>query len=424
MDRHSRLRGLGAWALALGASLTMAAGPAADGSKKAGETGPAKLVKYEIRYYVIHSDLDIDTVREAAARMNAMAEEYHRRTKGFAGKIRKKLPFYLFRSPADYLAFGGLEGSAGIFIVRGGYAQLMAVASTGGGRLWHVVQHEGFHQFAWFVISRRLPVWVNEGLAEYFAEGVWTGDGYVTGLTPHHRARRVKAMIEAEEYLPFLDMVTMTSQQWNSKLSSRNYLQGWSMVHFLVHGEEGKYRKAFGKYINDVARGRDPETAFTRRFGRNTKAFRETYCRWWAALPADPTRDLHTQAVVATLTSFLARTRAARVKVDTIDEFFEAARAGKIQVDGKKHPKLWLPQSLLKKALSKADGLGQWSLEKAGSRHKLVLKQKDGTTFTGSYVLRPGKAPKVKVEIAKPEAKPKPEPKAGPTTRSASVEKQ
>ena len=118
MDRHSGLRGLGAWALALalGASLTMAAGPAADGSKKAGEAGPAKLVKYEIRYYVIHSDLDIDTVREAAARMNGMAEEYHRRTKGFAGKIRKKLAFYLFRTPAAYLALGGPEGSAGVFI--------------------------------------------------------------------------------------------------------------------------------------------------------------------------------------------------------------------------------------------------------------------------------------------------------------------
>ena len=426
MDRHSGLRGLAAWALALGASLTMAAGSAAGGPIKAAKSALARLTKYEIRYYVIHSDLDIDTVREAAARMNTMAEEYHRRTRGFSGTIRKKLPFYLFGSPVDYLAQGGPKGSAGAFIVRGGRAWLMAVAPARGGRLWHVVQHEGFHQFAWFVISRHLPVWVNEGMAEYFAYGQWTGDGYVTGLVPPDRARRVKAMIQAKNYLPFLDMVTMTSRQWNSQLSARNYLQGWSMVHFLVHGEDGKYRDIFGKYIGDVSRGRDAEVAFTRRFGRNTKAFQDKYCRWWAALPADPTRDLHTKAVVATLTSFLARTKAARVKADTIDEFFEAARAGKIKVDGKKRPKLWLPQSLLQRALSKADGLGRWSLEKAGSRHKLVLKQKAGTTFTGTYVPEPGKRPKVSVEIAAPKAKaqPKPKPKAGPTTKSASGKKQ
>ena len=51
-------------------------------------------------------------------------------------------------------------------------------------RTWHTVQHEGFHQFAHVVIRGDLPIWVNEGLAEYFGEAVFTGDGFVSGVIP------------------------------------------------------------------------------------------------------------------------------------------------------------------------------------------------------------------------------------------------
>ena len=58
------------------------------GSAAADEPGPgAKMQEYRTRYYVIHTDLDIDAVREAAVRMTSMAEEYHHRTQGFSGVI-------------------------------------------------------------------------------------------------------------------------------------------------------------------------------------------------------------------------------------------------------------------------------------------------------------------------------------------------
>ena len=40
---------------------------------------------------------------------------------------------------------------------------------------WHTVQHEGFHQFAHAVIGGDIPTWLNEGLAEYFGEALFTG---------------------------------------------------------------------------------------------------------------------------------------------------------------------------------------------------------------------------------------------------------
>src|SRR3712207_464689 len=73
------------------------------------------LPKYEGRYYIIHTDLTDDDLKEAELRMSRMAEEYHERTKGFAGDIRSKLPFYLYRNEQDYYAAGGTRDSAGFF---------------------------------------------------------------------------------------------------------------------------------------------------------------------------------------------------------------------------------------------------------------------------------------------------------------------
>ncbi|MBV8782403.1 MAG: hypothetical protein JO353_13490, partial [Phycisphaerae bacterium] len=136
---------------------------------------PRKMPLYETRYYNVFTDLDPERAREACIRMTKMAEEYHARTAGFAGNIAEKLPFYLFKSADEYYAAGGLPKSAGVFNGE----RLMAMADPRIGKeIWHVVQHEGFHQFVHAVIGGEIPIWVNEGMAEYFGESIFTGDGF------------------------------------------------------------------------------------------------------------------------------------------------------------------------------------------------------------------------------------------------------
>jgi hypothetical protein len=368
----------------------------------------AKLQKYESDYYTIFTDLDIEVVREAAARLRAMAEEYNRRTKGFAGTMTKKFPFYLFSNSPDYYAAGGPKDSSGVY--TGG--SLMAAAPKGSpnDRVWHVVQHEGFHQFAHVVISSRLPVWVSEGLAEYFGEGIWTGDGIVTGVMPSSKLDRVQKSIKENQVLPFQEMVGINQKDWNDKVGTpdgtRNYEQAWAMVHFLVHAEDGKYRKEFSGFMVDVSRGKSARQAFADRFGGDMQAFEKRYRDWWASMGENPTADAHTQATVATLTSFLARGTAMGLKFQNAEDFFAAAKDGKLDVDPKKNPRLtylWLPPSLLTKTLPKAGALGEWSLQlPEKGTPKLLLKQAGGKTFTGTFALPPGKSPEVSVTMEAP----------------------
>lgn len=239
------------------------------------EPAPAQaLMKaYETPYYIIHTDLDLEGTREAAVRMTATAEEYHRRTKGFAGKIRRKLPFYLFRHAKDYYAAGGMPGNAGVFDGK----KLMAIAGEDTSQqTWHIIQHEAFHQFAASVIRGDIPVWVNEGLAEYFGQGIFTGDGFMVGVVPPGRLQRLKAGINGNQLKPLGKFMQMSYKQWSDEFTDANYDQAWSMIHFLVHADDGKYVKALAAFMNDIGVRRMPyELAWEKNFGKNIAAFQK-----------------------------------------------------------------------------------------------------------------------------------------------------
>ena len=410
-------------------AVAAAARPAgAAGAPKPREPASRRLKPYPTKYYIIYTDLDANAVREASARMSAMAEEYHRRTRDFAGVIRSRLPFYLFSKSQDYFDAGATKGSAGVY--HPGRRVLMALAEHGTtDQLWHVVQHEGFHQFVHMVIRGQIPVWINEGMAEYFGEGIWTGEGFVTGVIPPYRLKGLQGHIRDENTLPLRDMLLMTYEEWSRAVedsgaqdaddskrpetpSSRgggkgegqkpdrgriNYDQAWSMVHFLVHADEGKYRQAFSAMIRDVSRGRNWIAAFQVRFGRSVKAFEKRYRDWWLAQPENPTAELYIKAVVQTLTSFLARAVSQGQKFQTAEEFFREARSGNL----KSHKTQWLPPSLLNRVLLYARNWKRgWSLETPPRAcPKLVLTWPDGKTFTGAFTHSRGRAYGVKVTI-------------------------
>ncbi len=388
--------------IAISTIFAMQTGIAVNGGQSEQESPDNQLKTYQTKYYVIHTALDKKTVREAALRMTVVAEEYYNRTRGFSGVIREKLPFYLFSDRGRYEANGGIKGSAGLFTGR----QLMALADKNTrGHLWHIIQHEAFHQFAYYMITPRLPIWANEGMAEYFGEGVWTGDDFITGVISPGRLKRVKSLIRGNNLLPFRQMLTMTNGHWNKHPNIRNYDQAWSMVHFLIHGDEGKYKSAFAKYIRDISKGRTSANAFEARFGgfdsATIKAFEQKYRQWWLDRPESGTRQLYIEAFTKTLTSFLARAHATGMKFEKAQDFFDSARKGDIKIDFKKHPHLWLPQSLLKQSLKQVANLKTWSLHNDRPNPRLILTLEQGLRFSGDFQLRPGKRPVVVVAVGK-----------------------
>jgi hypothetical protein len=105
----------------------------------------------------------------------------------------------------------------------------------------------------------------------------------------------VQSAIRKGETYSFADMLAMTNESWNRRVSSRDpraglmYTQAWSMVHFLVHAEGGRYAERFEEYLQLVADGRDSAGAFGEAFGSTDHApFEQAWREFTLALRPDP----------------------------------------------------------------------------------------------------------------------------------------
>ncbi len=364
---------------------------------------PPRLRLHRTGFYELHTDVSELEAREAAVRMDAIAGELMRMTQHLNKKPPPFMPFHLYRRIEDYEAAGGTPGSGGQYNRRSG--TLMAVAGQRlDERTWHRVQHEAFHQFAHHTLGSELPPWLNEGLAEYFAEFVFTGDAFVGGLVPPHRRDRIVASLEAGSFVPLDRMFALTHDQWNQHLARDNYDQAWSLVVFLMHGDDGRYRERFEQFLVLCSQGRGFQQAWRATFG-NIDGLERAWARWWTNLPAEPTAHGYRLATARTLSSFWARAVAQGQTIRDFDDFVRLGRSGQLAFDDRQ----WLPPSLLERALEEADALaeagGDWSIRRvgqsapipgrpgiaarprgmAGTFQELVLLMPDGYAFRGRF---------------------------------------
>jgi hypothetical protein len=353
------------------------------------------LKTYSTQYYVFRTDLDTDDTKEAIIRMTKMVEEYHNRTSEFSGTIREKLPFTLFKDREDYYAAGGLPGSAGVFTGRA----LLAIAGEHtDARTWHVVQHEGFHQFAAAVIRGELPTWLNEGIAEYFGESIFTGDGFVSGIVPSWRLKRIQEQIKTNQFKTIRQIMLIPQSEWNSRLSSANYDQAWSMVHFLAHGANGRYQQPFVNFMKAIGRGVPWPNAWKQTFG-DASGFEQQWREYWLNLPEDPTADLYAQATAAKLNSFLARAAAQKQRFDNFDEFLTVASNGKVKTGETIED--WLPPKLLEESVTwvKHSDAVKWSLTDGDKSPQIVATLPNDVRIIGLSAIRGGHVLRTWVEL-------------------------
>ena len=237
--------------------------------------------------------------------MTRIFEEYQHKTFGFPGEIHEKFRCILYRSRADYEAAGGPAKSTGIYLDD--VKSLMVCTGdhpTPG--VWGVLQHEAFHQFAAKVIRVDLPTWLNEGIAEYFAECRFTGDGFYPGLAPPRRIHRLQDAINQGKLQSVQQLLNMSPQQWARGISIKDYDQAWSIVFYLIYADDGKYAPSLNRYVSLLGQNVRREPAWQQCFGP-VGQFEARWKAWWLSVPEDLTADEAIAAQTQTFCSFLAR---------------------------------------------------------------------------------------------------------------------
>ncbi|GAB4186043.1 MAG: hypothetical protein Kow00105_00490 [Phycisphaeraceae bacterium] len=237
------------------------------------------LNEFRSRSYLIHTNLSRDEARVFGLHMDAVFAQYEKRFRDFRDRGRSEMPLYLLRTEADYHAFMQSQdidssNTGGMFFYTP-RAQGLATWTQGRsrGQTLAVLQHEGFHQFAFNYLGRSLPIWINEGLAQYFEDAIVVRGKMITGLASEHRITRVRQALEQNRAIEFDDLIGISSEQWSQILrsdpakASLLYAQSWSVVFYLIHGENEKYQPAFVQYLKNVSTGRESRKAMRAAFG-------------------------------------------------------------------------------------------------------------------------------------------------------------
>jgi hypothetical protein len=235
-----------------------------------------KLRSFRTKQYEVFTNLPDETAKPLAQHMDRVFTEYADRLRAFKAKDSKPVRLYLFDTVDNYLAALAAKGfnarnTGGVFFRTSNETALATfVEGQDRRRMIHTLQHEGFHQFAHQRIGDTMPQWANEGLAEYFGEGLM-----------------IDRTIETNSVFPFGEMLTMSNVEWNRRLSGGDqramlmYDQAWAMAHFLVHANRGKYAGPFEDYLAALAQGLQPEQAFERAFKtKDFKAFEKLWTEY------------------------------------------------------------------------------------------------------------------------------------------------
>ena len=252
-----------------------------------------ELAEFRSRRYEVRTDLPLAEARGLAGYMDDVYDEYTRRLANFQVRNSERIRLYLFRDQAGYLGhlaglgIGG-QNTGGMFFVTGGDAGLATfVRGQRRQRMLHTLQHEGFHQFAYERIGRGLPIWANEGLAEYFGAAVPQRGRLRLGQFDDASVTALKLAVRDGRQFGFEELLSMTDEEWSLRVSSGDpnaglmYLQSWSMVHFLLHGGSGRFQPMFEAYLHNIKRGVEPMPAFVDAFGTDDiGSFERAWAGW------------------------------------------------------------------------------------------------------------------------------------------------
>ncbi len=311
-------------------------------------SGGASPWSFNSRNYEVVTDLPRNQAAELAAHLDLVFDEYADRLRAFAPRDHSPVRVYLWRDQETYVRFladRGINGAntSGLFFMKQGEAGLTAwTRGLDWARIRHVLQHEGFHQFAHLRIGHNIPIWANEGLAEYFGHAVMVGGVLQLGLVPEGRLISLKQALRRREAFSIAELLTLSRQDWNAALehgdprSGTLYTQAWSFAHFLIHARGGRYAEAFQNYLLLLNEGRAPDAAFEEAFGAASFAAIE---REWISFVADLRPDPLSAAAerLEFLGAGLEVLHQNNVPVESMDELRDVLTAARFKVIRTEH---------------------------------------------------------------------------------------
>ncbi|MFQ5718153.1 MAG: tetratricopeptide repeat protein [Acidobacteriota bacterium] len=206
--------------------------------------------------------------REAAVRMETAHDLILRLNPGLTPRYRIPTTVIIFRDEASFRRYksrpdGAVKDVDGLFVSHplGNYIALAAHPSRDP---YPVIYHEYTHYLVGSLLDP-LPLWLDEGLAEYYSTLRMTRGPVEVGRPP----RAHLLWLSEHPLLPLADLLSISREDDDYNEGTRRgtfYAQSWALVHFLLRDQPARLDRvaSLGRLL---AAGRSQEDALTLSFG-------------------------------------------------------------------------------------------------------------------------------------------------------------
>ena len=172
----------------------------------------------------------------------------------------------IFKSHESYGPFKNKPNTAGFFQWNPHINYITLTTEVRGDQNpYNVVFHEYTHLLL-NSINANMPLWFDEGLAEYYSALDITGDQQVV---LGKQIRTHVSQLRQNQMLPLktLFQVDRQSAYYNeSEKQSVFYAQSWALMHYLIAGNDGQLTTQLGKFVDLMAANVPMEQAFQQSF--------------------------------------------------------------------------------------------------------------------------------------------------------------
>lgn len=206
-------------------------------------------------YHYFHSFIAAPAAAEAESFYRMIARDLEKET----AQWERKCHIFIFEEAADWARFqqaGGLDPWTG-GVHRGGelFLQRDPAVRWKGDTLAHEIAHLVVHRF----FGPGIPLWLNEGYAEYSASRVYSSFQRARGYLSRPRS----AAISAAAFMPVASLTGLLSYPTDVAQVGVFYDESERLVRFLSAAD----KRGFGLFFDAMAKGNRFETALGKGFG-------------------------------------------------------------------------------------------------------------------------------------------------------------
>ena len=254
-------------ALAVGLSPVVDARLGAAGARAAG-AAPSRWTRLRTPNFTLLGENGDKPLRRVAERMEQFREVFGRVFPSTRRPTPAPIVVHVFGSERAYQPFMPLFNGKRVDV--GGYFQptqgayYITLSTEAGERAYPTIFHEYVHLLVGTTLAD-VPVWFNEGLAEYYSTYQMYGDREAT----LGRVKEEHVFELRERFIPLKELLAVDHRSPLYNEGDRRgvfYAESWALVHYLLIGNPQR-KGQVGTYLQKYADGVPAATAFREAFG-------------------------------------------------------------------------------------------------------------------------------------------------------------